>query len=143
LNAIPIIALSVLLTAGGALAQSSQGSQSSQSKKKNMPQLPESPLTEADRPKTCDDQCKVLEKIMVDPCKKGAGTNKQAQQMCSQNAKQVVDACYGSCREKGKVDKQYVMERIKPPPGYKAAQEAAAKANAQGGAKEESHGDAH
>lgn len=142
MNAFRIIALSVLLASGGALAQSGKSNQKPLTKKQQqqMPNMPESPLTEADRPKTCDDQCKVLEKVMVDPCKKGAGSNKQAQQMCSNNAKQVVDACYGSCKEKGRVDKQYVMERIKPPAGYQAAKDAAAK---NGGGQEEGHGDEH
>lgn len=138
MNAIRVITLSMLLASGGALAQQSQGT-ASKKQKPQVPNIPESPLTEADRPKTCDDQCRVLEKIMVDPCKKGAGTNKQAQQMCEKNSKQVVDACYGSCKEKGRVDKQYVMEHIKPPPGYKPADAAAKK----GGGAEEGHGDEH
>jgi hypothetical protein len=122
----------MLLVAGGAMAQG-------QSKKKQTASVPESPLTEADRPKTCDDQCNVMEKIMVEPCKKGSGGNKQAQQMCSNNAKQVVDACRGSCKDLGRIDKEYVLDRIKPPAGYKAAKEG----DAKGGATEEAHGDQH
>lgn len=138
MNALRIIALSVLLASGGALAQGSP-KHLTEKQKKQMPNIPESPLTEADKPKTCADQCKVLEKVMVEPCKKGAGTNKQAQQKCQENSKQVVDACYGSCKEKGRVDKQYVMEHIKPPAGYQAAKDAAAK----NGGGEEGHGDGH
>ncbi len=113
MNAIRIIALSVVLAAGGALAQG---------KKKTPPPMPKPILTEKDIPKTCADQCKVMEKVLVEPCKKGAGNNKAAQQACGKNSKQVVDACYGSCRDKGRVDKQYVLERIKPPKGYKPPQ---------------------
>jgi hypothetical protein len=138
LNALRIIALSVLLASGGAMAQAAP-KKLTEKQQKQMPNIPESPLTEADRPKTCADQCKVLEKVMVDPCVKGAGTNKQAQQMCKNNSKQVVDACYGSCKEKGRVDKKYVMEHIKPPAGYQAAKDAAAK----NGGGEEGHGDGH
>lgn len=134
MNALRIIALSALLASGAALAQHAK--QPTAKQQKQMPAIPESPLTEADKPKTCDDQCKVLEKIMTDPCKKGAGSNKQAQQMCEKNSKQMVDACYGSCREKGRVDKQYVMEHIKPPPGYKPS-------DAKKGGAEEGHGDEH
>jgi hypothetical protein len=133
-NVIRILAVSVLLVAGGALAQGK--------KKQAQPEVPESPLTAADKPKTCDDQCKVMEKLLVDPCKKGAGDNKAALQACTKNAMQVVDACYGSCKEKGRLDKQYILERVKPPPGYKAAKDTAAKSGAKSG-QEESHGDGH
>lgn len=138
MNALRIIALSVLLASGGAMAQASP-KKLTEKQQKQMPNIPESPLTEADRPKTCDDQCKVMEKVLVSPCVNGSSTNKQAQQMCKEQAKQVVDACYGSCKEKGRVDKQYVMERIKPPAGYQAAKDAAAK----NGGGEEGHGDGH
>jgi hypothetical protein len=127
-NAIRIIALSVLLVAGGALAEG---------KKKAAPQPePVKPqITAADKPKNCADQCKVMEKMLLDPCKQGAGANKAAQQACANNTKQIVDACYGSCKEKGRLDKQYIMERMKPPAGYKP----------QGGSSggEEGEGDAH
>ncbi|WP_224360343.1 hypothetical protein [Hyalangium versicolor] len=113
MNAIRIVALSVLLAAGGSLAEGKK-------KTAEQPKTPEPVLTEADKPKTCTDQCEMMEKLMVEPCKKGANSaNKQARQMCSDQAKQVVDACYGSCKDKGQVDKQYIMERIKMPAGYK------------------------
>lgn len=122
MNAIRIIALGVLLTAGGALAQAKK-----KTAEPAQPKTVKPVVTEADAPKSCEDQCKVMEKVLTDPCKQGAGTNKQAQQACANNSKQVVDACYGSCKEKGRIDKQYIMERIKPPAGYKAAKEKAAK----------------
>ncbi len=128
MNFIRIIALSVLLVAGGALAQG---------KKKEAPQPApvKPPITSADKPKSCADQCQLMEKMLVDPCKQGAGNNKSAQQACATNAKQIVDACNSSCKEKGRIDKQYIMERMRPPAGYKA------KAESSGG--EEDPGDAH
>jgi hypothetical protein len=127
-NAIRIVALSALLLAGGALAEG----------KKKAAAQPESvsvPISEADKPKTCADQCQLMEKMLLDPCKKGAGTNKRAQQSCANSTKQMVDACHGSCKEKGRIDKQYIMEHIKPPAGYKPK-------DASSGS-EEGEGDAH
>jgi hypothetical protein len=111
-----IVALSVLLATSASLAATKS------TKKYPPPEIPKPILTAADRPKTCADQCKLMEKVMVEPCKKGAGSNKEAQQQCSKRGKDMVDACEGSCKEKGRVDKQYMLERIKPPPGYKPGQ---------------------
>lgn len=128
MNAIRIIALSVLLVAGGALAEGK--------KKAAPPQGPAKPLvTAADKPKSCADQCQLMEKMMLDPCKQGAGSNKAAQQACASNTKKMVDACYGSCKDKGRIDKQYILERMKPPAGFKA------KEGSSSG--EEGEGDAH
>lgn len=119
MNAIRVIALSVLLAAGTALAE--EGS----AKKASKPAVPKPVITQADRPKSCADQCKLLEKAMLEPCKKGAGKSKSAQKSCGERTQRMVDACNGSCREKGRIDKQYMLERVKPPRGYKLTQEGA------------------
>lgn len=127
MNAIRIIALSVLLVAGGALAQGKK-------KAESQPATVKPPITAADKPKSCADQCQLMEKVLLDPCKQGAGTNKAAQQACATNTKQVVDACHSSCKEKGRIDKQYIMERMKPPAGYKAKAESSGSAEGEGDA---------
>jgi len=48
--------------------------------------------------------------------------NKQAQKSCEKNAQDISDTCEGSCAEKGRIDKQYMMERLKPPGGVKMPQ---------------------
>lgn len=89
------------------------GLSSAQAKKKAAPPTPPKPvLTKA--PKTCADQCEAIEKICSDPCNDIKG-NDSAKSACKTNCKQVSDACSGSCKEKGKVDAQYMMERITPP----------------------------
>ena len=112
MNAIRIIALGALLLAGGALAE---GKKKAEAK----PEVVKPTVTAADKPKTCADQCMVMEKMLLEPCKKGAGASKRAQQACASNTNQMVEACYGSCKEKGRIDKQYMMEHVKPPAGYK------------------------
>jgi hypothetical protein len=108
-NVIRVATLSVLLAASVAWAQA---------KKPPQPKAPEKPMfTEQDKPKTCSDQCDLMEKFLTEPCKKGAGDNKAAQKDCETNVKQMVNACNGSCKDKGRLDKQYMMERMKPPPG--------------------------
>src|SRR5262245_56812090 len=121
------MALSVVQAAGGALAGGP--------KKAQLPPQQKPILTEADKPKTCADQCKVLEKILVEPCKQEAGDKKQEQD-CVKDSKSMIDACYGSCKEKGRVDKQYVLEHYKPPANYKGAQ-------GGGSGNSEEHDDAH
>jgi len=111
-NVIRIAALGVLLAASVAMAQSKK-------MKEAKAQTPKPVISEKDKPKTCSDQCDLMEKFCVDPCKKGAAENKAAQKACEQNCQQVVAACEGSCKEKGRLDKQYMMEHMKPPPGVK------------------------
>ncbi len=127
MNFIRIIALGVLLVAGGAQAE--------EGKKKTPPTAEPvtPPITSAEAPKTCADQCLMMEKLLLEPCKKGAGANKQAQQGCANTTRQMVNACNGSCREKGRIDKQYILERMKPPAGYKPSE----------GSSNEGEGDAH
>jgi len=129
-NMIRIAALSVLLSASVAVAQSKK-------MKEAQAKTPKPMLTEKDRPKTCSDQCTLMEKFLTEPCKKGAGENKGAQKSCEQSAQQMVAACEGSCKEKGRIDKQYMMERMKPPPGVKLPPQGQQKAS--GG--EEGHDD--
>lgn len=124
MNVIRIAALSVLLAASAAGAQAK--------KKQQPPPVPEPvvKVTEKDMPKTCGDQCGLIEKFCAEPCKKGAGDNKAAQKSCEASCKSLTDACHGSCKEKGRLDKQYMMERLKPPSGMKlppGAQQAAEK----------------
>lgn len=115
MNFLRITFLSVLLAASVAVAQS---------KKAQKPTTPpKPPITEADKPKTCDDQCDLIDKVCADPCKKGAGNNKGAQKACEDSCKQMVSVCRGSCRDKGRLDKQYMMERLKPPGGVQIPKE--------------------
>ncbi|MDY7231249.1 hypothetical protein [Hyalangium rubrum] len=111
MNFLRITLLSVVLAAGVASAQG----KNAQTPKKP----PEPVLTEADMPKTCDDQCTLMDKFCADPCLKGAGANKAAQKACHDNCTKMIDACRGSCREKGRLDKQYMMEKLKPAPGMR------------------------
>jgi hypothetical protein len=111
-NAIRIAALSVLLAASGALAQG----------KKQVPKLPEPVITEKDIPKNCDEQCDLVEKVAASSCLQEAKT-KQAQQKCGEPFAKMVAVCKDSCREKGRIDKQFMMERMKPPPGVKPPKE--------------------
>lgn len=97
-------ALGLLLAASLATAQS---------KKKAAPPPPPKPvLTKA--PKTCADQCEALQTVCTKPCEDSKGSA-QAKTACKANCQQMVDACSGSCKTKGKVDSQYMMEHIKPP----------------------------
>ena len=134
MNVIRIAALSVLLAASVAGAQTKKAKQAAQEalKKSDQPVL-----TEKDRPKTCSDQCGLMEKMIVDSCKKGAGENKAAQKSCEDTVKNMVTACEGSCAEKGRIDKQYMMERLKPPGGVKVPQ------GAKKGSESEGHDDDH
>jgi len=113
-NAIRIITLSALLAASVALAQG---------KKEQMPKPPEPIITEKDLPKTCDQQCDLIEKLATSSCVKEAGNNKQAKQDCGKPFAQMMAACKDSCREKGRIDQKFMMERMKPPPGVKPPKE--------------------
>jgi hypothetical protein len=123
-NVIRIAALSVLLAASVAGAQSKK-EQLQQQKQQQKQQAKAAAATAAatEKPKTCADQCDMMEKFCSDPCKKGAAENKQAQKSCEASCQQVVDLCNGSCKEKGRVDKQYMLERLKPPGGAKFTKE--------------------
>lgn len=108
MNVIRIAALSFMLAASVA------GAQTKKEKQQAKAQQPKPMFTEKDVPKTCTDQCELMKKAITEPCKQGAGNNKAAQKSCETDTQQLVDACYGSCKEKGRLDKQYMMERIKP-----------------------------
>ena len=114
MNAIRIAALSVLLCASAALAQS---------KKEQPPKLPKPVLTAKDMPKSCDQQCDMVEKLASHSCVEKAGTNQAAKQKCGKPFAQMTKACKDSCRDKGHIDRQYMMERMKPPPGVKLPKE--------------------
>jgi len=133
-NVIRIAALSVLLAASVAGAQSKKAKQAA---KEAMAKSDQPVLTAKDRPKTCSDQCALMQKMIGDGCKKGAGENKAAQKSCEETANNMVTACQGSCAEKGRIDKQYMMERLKPPGGAKLPQ------GAKKGSEAEGHDDAH
>ncbi|PTL82221.1 hypothetical protein [Vitiosangium sp. GDMCC 1.1324] len=96
-------ALGLLLAAGLSSAQAK--------KKATPPKAPKPVLTKA--PKTCADQCEAIETICSDPCNDIKGND--AKSACKASCKDVADACSGSCKAKGKVDAQYMMERITPP----------------------------
>ena len=98
MNALRIIALSVLLASGGAMAQAAP-KKLTEKQKKQMPNIPSLRSRKADRPKTCADQCKVLEKVMVDPCSEGADQQAGPADVHDES-KQVVDACEGSARRR-------------------------------------------
>lgn len=100
------VSLAVLLAAGLASAQAPK-------KKKEAAPQPSKPLV-TKAPKTCSDQCAIIEDVCADPCKE-IKDNAQAKQACAANCKQMADACSGSCKNKGKLDAQYMMENIKPP----------------------------
>jgi hypothetical protein len=100
---LPVLLVGVLLGAGLAMA-----------KPKPTTQPPPPPVTK-EMPKTCEDQCALMEKTCSDPCKKIKKGSAQAKQACSANCDQMAVACSGSCREKGRIDAQYIMEHIKPP----------------------------
>jgi hypothetical protein len=107
------VTLGVLLAAGLASAQTPK------KKKEAAPQPPKPLVTKA--PKTCADQCEIIDKVCAEPCKDIKG-NPDAKRACEANCKQMADACNGSCKSKGKMDAQYMMENIKPPkapPGVK------------------------
>jgi hypothetical protein len=110
-NVIRIATLSLLLAASVA------GAQTKKEQEQAKAQMPKQMFTEKDIPKTCTDQCELMKKAITEPCKQGAGSNKAAQKDCETSTQQLVDACYGSCKEKGRLDKQYMMERIKPAGG--------------------------
>jgi hypothetical protein len=96
--------LGLLLAAGLATAQST--------KKPTPPPPPKPVITKA--PKTCADQCDVMQTVCVNPCNDIKGSA-QAKSACKSNCQQMADACSGSCKAKGKIDSQYMMERITPP----------------------------
>jgi hypothetical protein len=135
-NFFRIAALSVLLAASVAGAQTKKQKEEAERAKAN---VPKPIITEKDRPKTCTDQCALMKKMIVDNCKKGAGENKAAQKSCEDTVNNMVSACEGSCNEKGRLDKQYIMERLRPPGGVKVPQGG----QQQGAGGEEDHGDAH
>lgn len=128
MNVIRIAALSLMLAASVAAAQTKK------EKEQAKAQLPKQMFTEKDIPKTCTDQCDLMKKAIAEPCKQGAGDNKAAQKDCEASTQQLVDVCYGSCKEKGRLDKQYMMERLKPPAGAKVPQ-----GGQQGGGDDDAH----
>jgi hypothetical protein len=70
------------------------------------------PRAVASEAATCEEQCKALDEACSNPCKDIRGGARAA---CSAQCKQLGNACKGSCREKGEIDAQYMLERIKPP----------------------------
>jgi len=75
-------------------------------------------------PETCQEQCDLLAQMCTDPCAKSKMP--QAKAACEANCDKMVIACDGSCREKGRIDGQYMKEHIKmpkPPPGVKVKEE--------------------
>ncbi|ATB29466.1 hypothetical protein [Melittangium boletus] len=104
------LALCVGISAGWALAGPT---------KKDAPKPPPPPkITKA--PETCKEQCDLLAQMCTEPCAKH---NKmpQAKAACESNCDKMVIACDGSCREKGRIDAQYMKEHIKPPQMPKGA----------------------
>lgn len=78
------------------------------------PAAPPPPVTKK-TPRTCEDQCELMEKTCKDPCTKMKKGSPQAKAACASNCNQIAKACAGSCREKGRIDGQYIMENIRPP----------------------------
>jgi hypothetical protein len=118
-NVIRIAALSVLLAASAAGAQQQSTKKAKEAAQAELAKVSKPIVTEKDKPKTCSDQCALMEKVMADSCKKGAGDNKAGQQGCQSFVENMVTTCEGSCAEKGRIDKQYMMERLKPVGGGK------------------------
>lgn len=112
-TAIRTAVLGLLLSAGLVFAQAPK-------KKKEETQPPPKPIiTKA--PKTCAEQCEFIDKICSSPCD-DIKDNANAKASCKADCGQMAAVCEGSCKEKGKVDAQYMMEHIKPPkppPGVK------------------------
>ena len=110
MNSLFLLVIGVLLGAGLSFAKAPKA-----------PKAPPPPVTK-EAPRTCADQCEVLEKSCKDPCQKMKKGSAQAKAACNSSCQQIANACSGSCKEKGRIDGQYIMENIrppKPPPGTK------------------------
>ncbi|QRK08215.1 hypothetical protein JQX13_51230 [Archangium violaceum] len=108
--------LGLLLAAGLASAESPK-------KKDAKPTPPKPAVTKV--PKTCADQCELLNTFCADPCNK-IKNNEPAKAACKNNCTQMASTCNGSCKSKGKIDEKYMMEHIKvpkAPPGVKVRDE--------------------
>jgi hypothetical protein len=116
MTSLSLLCVGVLLGAGLAFAKAPK-----------TPSPPPAPPAKK-APQTCDDQCEFLETSCTDPCKKMKKGSAQAKAACSANCQQIAKACYGSCKEKGRIDGQYIMEHIRPPKAPGGGQ--------QGGAEE-------
>ncbi|XXF79337.1 hypothetical protein P2318_06180 [Myxococcaceae bacterium GXIMD 01537] len=113
MNPLAILCVGMLLGAGLSFA------------KPPKPAPPPEPITK-EAPKTCEDQCVLMEKACTDPCKKMKKGSPQAKAACTANCDQISAACSGSCREKGRMDAQYIMKHIKAPkapPGTRIQEE--------------------
>jgi hypothetical protein len=140
-NVSRIIALCALLAASLAGAQESAKARKEREARKaaavELAKTGQSMPTKIEKPKTCADQCGLMRTMMTENCKKGAGSNKQAQKSCEKLAQDTADTCEGSCAEKGRIDKQYMMERMKPPSGVKLPKDALK--DSGGEAKDDAH----
>jgi hypothetical protein len=69
-------------------------------------------------PKTCKDQCDMVSTLMKKTCSRPHGGQKPpptAIKKCEENTKEMVDACQASCKDKGKLDPDYIKSKIKMP----------------------------
>jgi hypothetical protein len=67
-------------------------------------------------PRTCDDQCEMMKKVLADGCKKKLGSKgASAVKKCEDRQQQTNDLCAASCRDKGKVDAEYIKTHFKKP----------------------------
>ena len=80
------------------------------------------PLTKITKaPQTCAEQCDLLAQFCTEPC----ASNKmpKAKAMCEANCDKLIVACDGSCREKGRIDAQYMKDHVPMPQAAKGASE--------------------
>lgn len=102
------------LWGGGALAHEGEEPQAPapppEAPKRPAPVPKSAPLPKA--PETCQEQCELISDPCKKPCKTVKGGGRGA---CEASCQNVVDLCLQSCREKGRIDPDYIKKRLKPP----------------------------
>jgi len=116
----PMIALHLVGMTHGQLSQKEKDEYKEAMKYKNNPKLADPKKNEylqnGKAPRTCDDQCEVMKKSMTEHCGALAAKGKPAGvKPCKEHSDDMVKLCEDSCRDKGKIDGEYMKEHVKKP----------------------------
>ena len=73
-------------------------------------------LSKGKGPRTCADECDLIDKAMKDNCDQHyQGKPAKELRQCKGRGKDMVKTCRDSCRDKGRVDPQYLKSHLKKP----------------------------
>lgn len=66
-------------------------------------------------PKTCSEECDVIERVMKMQCEKMTKKKPTNAKGCKNREDDMVKSCRDSCAAKGKIDKEYMKQHMKKP----------------------------